>query len=134
MKRYTSKEKYEILSLLNTTDISYIIKTYNISLRTLYRWKANFDGTKQSLENKSSIPHTKHPNSHTEFEERIIFETIDKYFDISLSQLYDILCSEYDYKRNKASLYRFLRKRGFSFKQKEQKSTTRTIYHIKKPQ
>ena len=134
MKRYTSKEKYEIISLLNTTDKSYIIKTYNISLRTLYRWKANFDGTKQSLENKGSIPHTKHPNSHTEFEERIIFETIDKYFDISLSQLYDILCSEYDYKRNKASLYRFLRKRGFSFKQKEQKSTTRTIYHIKKPQ
>ena len=39
--------------------------------RTIYRWKNRYDGTLESLKDKSRRPHS-HPNQHTEEEIRLI--------------------------------------------------------------
>ena len=39
--------------------------------RTIYRWRARYDGTLESLKDKSKRPHS-HPNQHTEEEIKLI--------------------------------------------------------------
>ena len=65
--KYSAKEKYKALTMwLNEkVDILKVSKKFKCSERTLWRWKTMFDGTIESLQNKSSRPHTKHPNAHT---------------------------------------------------------------------
>lgn len=41
------------------------------SRRTIYRWRERYDGTLESLKDKSRRPHS-HPNQHTEEEIRLI--------------------------------------------------------------
>ena len=84
----TTKEKYKIIRLLETQNIYFISTRYHISVRTLYRWKAKFDGTPESLNNKSSRPHTKHPMAHTEKEVRNILNVIRRNPNIGLNELY----------------------------------------------
>lgn len=45
--------------------ISFVCRRYKISKRSLLRWNKRFDGTKESLIDKSHKPHSKHPNAHT---------------------------------------------------------------------
>ena len=49
-------------------DIDYVCRKYHISKASLMRWNKKFDGSIQSLQNKSHRPLTPHPNSHTEIE------------------------------------------------------------------
>ena len=42
-------------------------KRYKQHRKTIYRWIEKYDGTRQSLANKSTRPHH-HPNEHTELE------------------------------------------------------------------
>lgn len=44
---------------------------YNVSRATIYRWKKCYDGTPDSLKNRSHRPHG-HPNQHTEEEIKLI--------------------------------------------------------------
>ena len=48
--------------------VSFVCRRYHISKSSLLRWNKKFDGTKESLANKSHRPLSKHPNSHTEEE------------------------------------------------------------------
>ena len=41
------------------------------SRRTIYRWRERYDGTLESLKDKSGRPHS-HPNQHTEEEIKLI--------------------------------------------------------------
>jgi len=113
MTRITTKEKYKIVKLLQTQNIEFISIRYHISVRTLYRWKAKFDGTPQSLDNKSSKPHTKHPNAHTDKEIRNITTLIRRNPQIGLNELYGKLRLNYGYTRNPVSLYRYLKRNGY---------------------
>lgn len=113
MTRITTKEKYKIVQLLETQDIYFISIRYHISVRTLYRWKAKFDGTAESLDNKSSRPHTKHPMAHTEKEARVISNVIRRNPNIGLNELYGKLRLNYGYSRNPVSLYRYLKRNGY---------------------
>ena len=44
---------------------------FNECERTIYRWKARYDGSIESLRDKSRKPHH-HPNEHTELEIKLI--------------------------------------------------------------
>ena len=44
---------------------------YNVSRQYIYRWKNRYDGTLQSLADKSHRPHS-HPNQHNEDEIKLI--------------------------------------------------------------
>lgn len=46
-------------------------RRYNVGRATIYRWKERYDGTLQSLQDRSHRPHS-HPNQHTEEEIELI--------------------------------------------------------------
>ena len=46
-------------------------RQYKVPRKTIYRWREKYDGTIDSLRNKSRRPHS-HPNQHTEAEIRLI--------------------------------------------------------------
>ena len=100
---------------------SFVCRRYHVTERTLYRWKSQYDGTLNSLENKSHRPHSPHPNSQTEEEIKHIHDLIKRNPTIGLNELYGKLRQKYEYKRNPATLYRFLRKDGFYKKNKNRK-------------
>ena len=77
------------------------------------RWNRKFDGSKDSLIDKSHRPISKHPNAHTDTEIKWIKNLIRRNPHISMSELYGKLRVDYGYSRHAASLFRFLRKIGF---------------------
>lgn len=89
-----------------------ICRLYHISKASLMRWMKRFDGTKESLINKSKRPLTPHPNSHKKDEIKNIFNLLKRNPGIGLSELYGKLKQKYSYTRHPASLFRFLRKNG----------------------
>lgn len=46
----------------------FVCRRYKISKSSLMRWSKRFDGTKESLMDKSHRPLTPHPTAHTEEE------------------------------------------------------------------
>ncbi len=110
---YTAKEKEKALKLLaRTDDLIFVSHRYHCTVRTLYRWKRQYDGTVESLGNKSSRPHTKHPNAHTDEEIDLILRYVRRNPEIGLNELYGKLCLQ-GYRRNFVSLYRLLKKMGY---------------------
>lgn len=72
-----------------------------------------YNGTLDSLNNKSSRPLSPHPNSHTADEIKHIYDLIKRNPNIGQIELYGKLRLHYAYTRNPTSLFRFLRKHGF---------------------
>ena len=68
-------------------DANFVCRRYHISRASLYRWNKKFDGTKQSLENKSHRPLTPHPNAHTEQEIKWIKDYHRRNPNISICEL-----------------------------------------------
>lgn len=76
--------------------------------RSLWRWKAIFDGTIESLEPKSCRPKTPHPNSHTPEEVQIIERLIKKNPKLSYNDLYGIMRQKHAYSRTYCGFYRYI--------------------------
>lgn len=93
--------------------VSFVCRRYKISKSSLMRWNKKFDGTKESLRDKSHKPLSPHPNSHTEVEIGWIKNLIRRNPHISMSELYGKLKVDYGYSRHAASLFRILRKLNF---------------------
>ena len=49
----------------NNNSINFICRRYKISKASLMRWNKKYNGTKESLMDKSHKPHSQHSNSHT---------------------------------------------------------------------
>lgn len=110
---YSAREKEKALKLWEKSTTEYVCHRYHCSERTLWRWKKQYDGTLNSLLNKSCKPKTPHPNSHTAEEIKHIKDLIKRNPNIGLNELYGKLRVNYAYTRNPVSLYRFLKKNGF---------------------
>ena len=78
------------------------------------RWDKKFDGTKESLRDKSHRPHTKHPNAHTDEELKWIQDYHRRNPYISVCELYGKLHSAKGYSRHPGSLYLIYRKLSYS--------------------
>lgn len=76
----------------------------------IYRWKKRFDGSIESLRDKSRRPHH-HPNQHTPEEIKLISDMRKRNPDAGLVVFW-VKLRKRDYKRSVTGLYRFLRKRG----------------------
>lgn len=107
-------------------DANLVCRRYHISRASLYRWVKKFDGTKQSLENKSHRPLTPHPNAHTEQEIKWIKDYYRRNPSISICELYGKLRSEKGYTRNPGSLYRVFVRLGY---RKQIESTKKKAKH-----
>ena len=93
--------------------VSFVCRRYKISKSSLMRWNKKFDGSKESLIDKSHRPLTPHPNAHTELEIKWIKDLIRRNPHISMSELYGKLRTERGYSRTAPSLFRVLRKLKF---------------------
>ena len=101
---------YAVLLYRNGNPISFVCRRYKCSKASLMRWNRKFDGTKESLIDKSHRPLTPHPNAHTEQELKWIKDYTKRNPHISLCELYGKLRCEKGYSRHACSLFRVVRK------------------------
>lgn len=94
--------------------VSFVCRRYHISKSSLLRWNKKFDGTKESLLDKSHKPLSKHPNAHTDKELKWIRDYHRRNPKISVCELYGKLRANKGYSRHPGSLYRIYRKLGYS--------------------
>ena len=94
-------------------DIGYVCRKYHISRTSLWRWNKKYDGRKESLEDKSHRPLSKHPKEHTEKEIKWIKDLIKRNPHITLNEIWYKLKINKGYTRKPESLYRVLRKIGY---------------------
>ena len=109
--KFSAREKQKALELWETCgDYFYAAKKSKCTVQSLYRWRRQYDGTLASLENKSSRPHTPHPNAHTEAEAAHIAAVFAERPDISYAEALGVLRTQYGYSRTYGGFYRYLMK------------------------
>mgnify|MGYP002623149834 CR=1 FL=1 len=116
-QRYLPHElttKFHAVKLYRTgVGVAFVCRRYKISKSSLMRWNKKFDGTKESLLDKSHRPLTKHPNSHTDEEIKWIKDYHRRNPHISVCELYGRLRTIKGYTRHPGSLYRVYRRLGY---------------------
>lgn len=119
-QRYLPHElntKYYAVKLYRSgVGVSFVCRRYHISKSSLLRWNKKFDGTKDSLRDKSHRPKTPHPNSHTPLELKWIRDYHRRNPHISVCELYGKLRTEKGYSRHPGSLYRVYCRLGYTTK------------------
>lgn len=83
---------------------------FKMHRKTIYRWREKYDGTAESLKNKSRRPH-KHPNQHTQEEIKLIKDYKYKNKDTGLVVLW-VKLRRAGYTRSITSLYRVMQRIG----------------------
>ena len=96
--------------------VRFVCRKYHISKASLMRWNKRFDGSRDSLADKSHKPNTPHPNAHTETELKWINDLHRRNPHISVCEMYGKLRSQKGYDRHPGSLYRIYKALGFSSK------------------
>lgn len=104
-------------------DIEFVCRRYKISKASLMRWNKRYDGTPESLADRSHRPHTVHPRAHTNEEIMWVLNFVRRNPDITPCELYGKLRRKHGYTRHPLSLYRLfvrlgLRKKPVSTKKK----------------
>ena len=122
---------YAVSLYRNGNPISFVCRRYKCSKASLMRWNKKFDGTKDSLIDKSHRPLTPHPNAHTEEELYWIKNYIRRNPNISLCELYGKLRTEKGYSRHACSLFRVIRK--FKYNVNKEKHNKYTPKHYDTP-
>ena len=106
--------RYHAVKLyLSGYDIKFICRRYKISTSSLRRWCIRYDGTRESLKDKSHRPYSRHPNAHTDEEIKNIHNILRRNPNITLDELYGKLVRQKNYTRSYSSLYRILVKLGY---------------------
>lgn len=92
-------------------------RKYQESLSNIKRWSKQYDGTWQSLMDRSRRPN-KHPTQHTLKEEADITEVWTKHGSKGVEYVYCELLKEYEYTRSISGLFHALRRLGLIDKPK----------------
>jgi transposase InsO family protein len=108
--KFSPKEKEKALKmwLVEKKDIFYVCKKNRCTERSLWRWKAQYNGTLESLTNRSSRPITPNKLSHTAEERAAIVAIFTEHPDISYTEALGILRTKYAYKRTYGGFYRYV--------------------------
>ena len=83
---------------------------YKTNRQYIYRWKRRYDGSLESLRDRSRRPHH-HPNQHTPEEIKLILDMRKRNPDAGLVVFW-VKLMQRGYSRSIPGLYRFLRKQG----------------------
>ncbi len=94
-------------------------RKYNKSRSYIYFWKARYDGTKESLADRSRRPHS-HPNQHTTEELKLIRDMRRRNPKLGMIELWCRL-RQRGYARRPESLFRVMRKLGMFPTEKKRK-------------
>lgn len=98
------------------SSVQFVCRRYHISKASLMRWNKRFDGSRESLTDRSHRPHSPHPNAHTPLEIKWIKDLHRRNPHISVCEMYGKLRSNKGYSRHPGSLYRIYHALGFSSK------------------
>jgi len=113
MTTITQDMRYR-LSLLKYADKYGVTKAaikYKTNRQYIYRWKKRFDGSMESLRDRSRRPHH-HPNQHTPEEIKLIADMRRRNPHAGLV-IFWVKLMQRGYSRSMTGLYRFLKKQGF---------------------
>lgn len=86
-------------------------RKYKEPLSNIKRWAKRYDGTWQSLKDKSRRPHS-HPNQHTLSEEADICEIWQEHGKKGIDYVYCVLVQKKGYTRSQGGLFHALRRLG----------------------
>ncbi|MGX7776127.1 DDE-type integrase/transposase/recombinase [Streptococcus pluranimalium] len=110
---HTVETRYHaVKTYRNGASVSFICRRYKVSKASLMRWHKRFDGTKDSLRDKSHRPLTAHPNAHTKEEVTWIKNGVRRNKNATLIEIFYKLKVNKGYNRHPCSLFRVLRKLG----------------------
>ena len=93
---------------------------YRISRTSIYRWQARYDGTVESLYERSHRPHS-HPKQHTSEEYQLIKRVWSHNKGLGLVCLHMVLQDRHGYTRSERSLLRAMRKLGIGRKKQRKR-------------
>ena len=93
-------------------------RKYKEPLSNIKRWSKRYDGTWQSLKDKSRQPHS-HPKQHTLYEESLILEVWNEHGRKGIEYVYCVLIQEKGYTRSQGGLFHALRCLGLIEKPKK---------------
>ena len=120
----TQKMKYKqsVIKFSEKYGVYKAARHFNEWAKTMYRWKARYDGTLESLRDESKKPKS-HPNQHTEEEIKLIKDFKANNKETGLVVLWVKLVRA-GYSRTVQGLYRVMQRLGIykkNTKQKERK-------------
>ena len=108
---------------------------YGVSLSSVKRWSKRYDGTWQSLQERSHRPHS-HPRQHTAEEEAGIREAFSrKYLRYGWDGVYTELLKEHGYRRSFSGMYHAATRMGLGWgkARKRPSRTARRYPELRKP-
>ncbi len=119
MKRYLPHEVktrvYAVEMYRNCGDIEYVCRKYHISRISLWRWNKKYDGSIESVTDKSHKTKTRNPKSHTNQEIRWIRNYVRRNPRITLNELWYKLKRDKEYSKTITSLYRVMKRLNIKF-------------------
>lgn len=86
-------------------------RKYHTSRQNVKRWRDRYDGSWESLRNKSRRPHS-HPNQHTPKELQLIKQKYERYGYEGLAEVY-VQCKKEGYSRSYESMCKQIRQQGW---------------------
>jgi transposase len=92
-------------------NVSAAARRNKVSRQSVHRWIARYDGSLESLMDRSHRPH-RHPSQHTQAEIDMVLRVQRQNKRLGLVCLWVHLKMDHDYKRTLVALYRLLRRRG----------------------
>ena len=112
MKKIAYKQVFRqaVIEYANKHGVTKAAIRYNVTRQFIYRWKRRYDGTRESLCDRSHRPHS-HPNQHTPDELKLIADMRRRNPHAGLVVFWVKLCQR-GYTRSITSLYRVLRQQG----------------------
>lgn len=112
MDSITQKAKVRLsaLKFANSHGVTRAANEFHVSRQSIYRWRKRYDGTLESLKDKSRRPHS-HPKQHTDAEIELIKKMRIKYINDGLNLFwYRLSCKGYT--RSMSALFRVMRRLG----------------------
>ena len=125
---------HAVTTYRNGNDIDYVCRKYHCSRSSLWRWNKKYDGTKESLIDKSHKPLSKHPRAHSDIEIKWIKDIIRRNPHASLLEIWYKLRLNKGYSKHPGSLYRILRSLGFYQDKRKLYTSKRTSLPYDTPQ
>ena len=106
----TARYRQSLILYAQKHGVTEAAKRYRTYRQYIYRWMKRYDGTLQSLEDRSHRPHS-HPKQHQPEEIRLIDNMRRRNPNAGLVVFW-VKLRQRGYSRSISGLYRFLRKRG----------------------
>ena len=106
----TARYRQSLIHYAQKHGVTEAAKRYRTYRQYIYRWMKRYDGTLQSLEDRSHRPHS-HPNQHKPEEIKLIDDMRRRNPNAGLVVFW-VKLRQRGYSRSISGLYRYLRKRG----------------------